>query len=55
MMTTAKTVCPHCGKLLSSPEKLGWHLSRECPELVYITTQDTTKQDGGKPVRADKN
>jgi len=40
----AKTVCPHCGKNLPNSEKLGWHLSRECPALVTLAT--TGKKDG---------
>lgn len=29
-----KSVCPHCGKELPNPEKLPWHLSRECPAFA---------------------
>lgn len=40
-MSTSTTCCPHCGKPLSSPDKLGWHLTRECPALIEITTVDS--------------
>jgi hypothetical protein len=34
IMAKPKTICPQCGKQVSTPEKLAWHLSRECPALV---------------------
>jgi len=30
-MAKTEFPCPYCGKPLSSPDKLAWHLSRECP------------------------
>jgi hypothetical protein len=42
----SKTICPHCGKPVSSPDKLAWHLSRECPALVAITAASTSKTSG---------
>jgi hypothetical protein len=38
MSKNANIVCPHCGKALSNPDKLGWHLSRECPALISLTS-----------------
>lgn len=55
-MSNFQTTCPHCGKVLSSPDKLGWHLSRECPALVSLTT--TTKNETRTPAhppQADAN
>lgn len=37
------THCPHCGKELSNPEKLAWHLSRECPVMSQVAADDRAK------------
>lgn len=43
-MSKPTTQCPHCGKLLSSPDKLAWHLARECAGLVAITQSNVPKK-----------
>ncbi len=50
-MTTSTPRCPHCGKPLSSPEKLAWHLTRECPALVEITTAEAKTTGKSAPAQ----
>ncbi len=30
--------CPHCGKLLSSEEKVAYHLIKECTKITSIVS-----------------
>ena len=47
-------LCPHCGKELPNPEKLAWHLTRECPAMADIAAADEfalhVKLRHGRPV-----
>lgn len=46
-----QTKCPHCGKILSNPDKLAWHLMRECTEFVTIAGQSKPK-DTNQPAQS---
>ncbi len=35
--------CPYCGKVLVNSEKLAWHLTHECPELVNLAAKSRKK------------
>jgi hypothetical protein len=48
-MTDTTTTCPHCGKTVSNPDKLGTHLMRECPALVAITNPKSTGTNPAVP------
>lgn len=40
MTQPIETICPHCGKKLPNPEKLGIHLSRDCPVFSNAIRDD---------------
>jgi hypothetical protein len=44
-MSKSITICPHCGKQVSNPDKLAWHLSRECPVFSSSAPIDTHAKD----------
>jgi phage FluMu protein Com len=50
-MSKLTTVCPHCGKVLSSPDKLARHLSRECPELINLTRAGASSKGAEQPTK----
>lgn len=47
-MPSSSYKCPHCGKELISPDKLAWHLSRECPVWAARAPSQDAANDPAK-------